>query len=68
MPNEAVQRGTLFIEDGDPRSPLYPSRKEFCNETVAFELAKTIAQESYSQDPTVSNSRQISRINERLMG
>ena len=26
MPSEGVQRGTLYIGDGDPLTPLYPSK------------------------------------------
>ncbi|VDK52351.1 unnamed protein product [Cylicostephanus goldi] len=28
MPNEGVQRGSIMHGDGDPLTPLYPSKKE----------------------------------------
>lgn len=29
MPPEGVQRGTLKLGDGDPLTPLYPSKRDF---------------------------------------
>lgn len=38
MPHEGVQRGTLMLGDGDPLSPLYPSKKDMFRSRTVTEV------------------------------